>query len=122
MAGNSQYQGVATIRVNGREYATLDGATFTPSGFEREVVKGAKVYGYRQKPKEATLECKFPAGNDDSPGTSDINTWTSVTIEVVTDVGEVHMMTKAWSSEPASLTGNGEISAKFTCAKSTRVQ
>ncbi|ENJ0753746.1 phage tail tube protein, partial [Salmonella enterica] len=47
MAGN-QYQGVATIRVNGREYATLDGATFTPSGFEREVVKGPKVYGYRQ--------------------------------------------------------------------------
>ncbi|ELO8770419.1 phage tail protein, partial [Salmonella enterica] len=26
MAGN-QYQGVATIRVNGREYATLEGAT-----------------------------------------------------------------------------------------------
>ncbi|HAF2129803.1 TPA: phage tail protein [Salmonella enterica] len=121
MAGN-QYQGVATIRVNGSEYATLDGATFTPSGHEREVVKGAGVYGYRQKPKEATLECKFPAGGDDSPVTSDINTWTSVTIEVVTDVGEVHMMTKAWSSEPASLTGNGEISAKFACAKSTRVQ
>ncbi|PVM62110.1 phage tail protein, partial [Salmonella enterica subsp. enterica serovar Gaminara] len=34
MAGN-QYQGVATVRVNGSEYATLEGATFTPSGFER---------------------------------------------------------------------------------------
>ncbi|EHE7175285.1 phage tail protein, partial [Salmonella enterica subsp. enterica serovar Montevideo] len=28
MAGN-QYQGVATVRVNGSEYATLEGATFT---------------------------------------------------------------------------------------------
>ncbi|EDR4261442.1 phage tail protein, partial [Salmonella enterica subsp. enterica] len=51
-----------------------------------------------------------------------INTWTSVTIEFIADTGEVHMMTKAWSSEPASLTGNGEISAKFASAKSTRVQ
>ncbi|EON7611410.1 phage tail tube protein, partial [Escherichia coli] len=47
-----QYQGTATIRVNGQEYETLEGATFSPSGFEREVVKGAKVYGYRQKPRE----------------------------------------------------------------------
>lgn len=121
MTGN-QYQGVATIRVNGSEYATLEGATFTPSGHEREVVKGTRIYGYRQKPKESTLECKFPAGGDDSPGSDVINTWTSVTIEFIADTGEVHMMTKAWSSEPASLTGNGEISAKFACAKSTRVQ
>ncbi|EDR5075830.1 TPA: phage tail tube protein [Salmonella enterica subsp. enterica serovar Eastbourne] len=121
MAGN-QYQGVATVRVNGREYATLEGATFTPSGFERKVVKGGAVYGFNQQPKEATLDCKFPAGGDDSPGTDVINTWTSVTIEVVTDVGEVHMMTRAWSSEPASLAANGEISAKFASAKSTRVQ
>ena len=59
-----QYQGTATIRVNGQEYETLEGATFSPSGFEREVVKGAKVYGYRQKPREATLDCKFPAGGE----------------------------------------------------------
>ncbi|EIE7706141.1 phage tail tube protein [Salmonella enterica] len=121
MAGN-QYQGVATLRVNGREYATLEGATFTPAGYERAVVKGARVYGYNQKAKEATLECKFPAGGDDSPDSAAINTWTSVTIEFIADTGEVHMMTQAWSSEPASLTGNGEISAKFASAKSTRVQ
>lgn len=121
MAGN-QYQGVATLRVNGREYATLEGATFTPAGYERAVVKGPRVYGFNQKAKEATLECKFPAGGDDSPDSATINTWTSVTIEFIADTGEVHMMTKAWSSEPASLTGNGEISAKFASAKSTRVQ
>ncbi|EAR2098755.1 phage tail protein, partial [Salmonella enterica] len=43
-------------------------------------------------------------------------------IEFIADTGEVHMMTKAWSSEPASLAANGEISAKFASAKSTRVQ
>lgn len=62
-----QYQGTATIRVNGQEYDTLEGATFSPSGYEREVVKGAKVYGYREKPREATLDCKFPAGGEGSP-------------------------------------------------------
>ncbi|EPU0047487.1 phage tail tube protein, partial [Escherichia coli] len=30
--------------------------------------------------------------------------------------------TKAWSSEPASLDGGGEISVKFASATSTRVQ
>ncbi|ENC1779727.1 phage tail tube protein, partial [Escherichia coli] len=45
-----------------------------------------------------------------------------VTIEFVADTGEVHMMTKAWSSEPASLDGGGEISVKFASASSTRVQ
>lgn len=121
MAGN-QYQGTATVRVNGREYATLSGATFTPSGFERSPVTGARVYGFNEKPKEATLDCKFPAGGDDSPGTDVINTWKSVTIEFIADTGEVHMMTKAWSADRASLTDAGEISAKFACAKSTRVQ
>ncbi|EOJ7383102.1 phage tail tube protein, partial [Escherichia coli] len=52
----------------------------------------------------------------------EINTWTAVTIEFVADTGEVHMMTKAWSSEPASLDGGGDISAKFASATSTRVQ
>ncbi|EIH0016937.1 phage tail tube protein [Escherichia coli] len=117
-----QYQGTATIRVNGQEYETLEGATFSPSGFEREVVKGAKVYGYRQKPREATLDCKFPAGGEGSPAADEINNWTAVTIEFVADTGEVHMMTKAWSSEPASLDGGGEISVKFASASCTRVQ
>lgn len=80
-----QHQGTATIRVNGQEYATLEGATFSPSGFEREVVKGAKVYGYREKPREATLDCKFPAGGEGSPAADEINTWTAVTIEFVAD-------------------------------------
>ncbi|WP_048797113.1 MULTISPECIES: phage tail tube protein [Serratia] len=116
---SKQYQGVATIRVNGQEYETLEGATFSPAGFEREVVKGARIYGYKQKPKEATLECKFPGGG--SVSVSDVNNWTNVTVEVVTDVGEIHMMMGAWSSEPGSLTDSGEISAKFAAAASKRV-
>ncbi|EBS4105242.1 phage tail protein [Salmonella enterica subsp. enterica] len=121
MSGN-QYQGTATVRVNGQEYATLAGATFTPSGHERKTITGARVYGFSENPKEATLDCKFPAGGGDSPGTDTINTWKSVTIEFIADTGEVHMMTKAWSADRASLTDAGEISAKFASAKSTRVQ
>lgn len=58
MSNPNQYQGVAYIRVNGQELPTMEGATFTPSGSVREVVKGARVWGFKAKPQEATLECK----------------------------------------------------------------
>ncbi|WP_334471487.1 phage tail tube protein [Arsenophonus sp. PmNCSU2021_1] len=94
--GKYQYQGKAIVRVNGQEYPTLTGATFTPSGEKREEVTGARVYGYKSTPRAATLE--FAA-----------------------DSGETHMMTNAWSNGEESLTDAGEISAKFTAIRSQRV-
>lgn len=117
--GKLQYQGKAIVRVNGQEYPTLTGATFTPSGEKREAVTGARVYGYKSTPKAATLECKFPARGDLSVDM--INGWSDVTIEFEADSGETHMMVNAWSDGEESLTDAGEISAKFTAVRSQRV-
>lgn len=117
--GKLQYQGKAIVRVNGQEYPTMTGATFTPSGEKREEVTGARVYGYKSTPRAATLECKFPARGDLSVDV--INGWHDVTLEFEADSGETHMMTNAWSNGEESLTDAGEISAKFTAIRSQRV-
>lgn len=113
------YQGTAIIRVNGQEYESLEGATFTPSGHERKTIKGPKVYGFSRTPKEATLDAKFVAGG--VLAVDEINSWEDVTIEFVSDTGETHMMPGAWTTEPASLTDGGEISAKFAAVQSKRI-
>lgn len=114
-----RYQGTAVIRVNGQEYETLEGATFTASGFERSTVTGARVYGFKRKPKESTLDAKFVAGG--ALSVDDINGWEDVTIEFTADTGESHMMAGAWTAEPASNTDGGEISAKFAAVESKRI-
>ncbi|ENU7061340.1 phage tail tube protein, partial [Salmonella enterica] len=43
-------QGSAIIRVNGSEIETLAGSTFTPSGMQKETVKGSAVYGWKGTP------------------------------------------------------------------------
>ncbi len=115
----NQYQGVAYIRVNGLELPTMEGATFTPSGSVREVVKGARVWGFKAKPQEATLECKLAGGNGIS--VQDIQSWDNVTVEFEADTGEKHMMANAWTSDATTITDGGEISAKFAARASKRI-
>lgn len=119
MTSPYQYQGKAIITVNGREYATLDGATLTPSGETRSVVKGAKVYGFNSEPTEASLEAKFP--NNASTSIEEINSWDNVTVNFKPDVGASHMMANAWVSSPAKLTFKGEISVSFAARESKEI-
>lgn len=85
MAGN-QRQGVAFIRVNGRELETMEGASFTPSGTTREDVIGSRVYGWKGKPRAAKVECKIPGGGD--IGLDEVIAWDNVTVEFQADTGE----------------------------------
>lgn len=119
MSSPYQYQGKATVYVDGAEYPTLDGATFTPSGDTREVVKGARVYGFSATPTEASLEAKFP--NNGALSIETINNWDNVTAEFRPDVGRAHMMANAWVAEPAKLTNKGEISVKFNAVESKEI-
>jgi len=77
--GKLQYQGKAIALVNRREYPTLTGATFTPSGVKREEVTCARVYGCKSTLRAATLECKFPARCVLSVDV--INVWHDITLE-----------------------------------------
>lgn len=119
MTSPYQYQGKAIITVDGAEYPTLDGATLTPSGDTREVIKGAKVYGFSATPTEATLEAKFP--NNGALSIEKINGWDNVTVQFKPDVGASHMMANAWVSAPAKLTFKGEISVSFAAVESKEI-
>ena len=105
-----QFAGRAKIRVNGREYRTLDGATLNPGGVTRETKKGYDVYGYTEAVEEPTVECKIPLGVDDS--LLDINKIKDATVEFVTDIGKTFMIVGAWCAEPAKLSG-GDVDVKF---------
>ncbi|MGQ3663289.1 phage tail tube protein [Citrobacter braakii] len=119
MSGNpNRYMGRAEIRVNGMSLATLDGATFTPSGAVREVVKGYEVYGYSEAPQEAHLEGKIKASSAFS--VDDANAIDNATITFKADTGEAWIIPNAWSDGGATLGSNGEIDIKFTGKKSQR--
>ncbi|HBC0987567.1 TPA: phage tail tube protein [Escherichia coli] len=115
----AQYQGTAVITVNGMEYPTLEGATLKTSGMNREVKKGAKVYGFSETPQEATLECKMPYGEHIS--LSEINNWKSATVVFKPDVGRSHMLANAWVSETADDSDKGEVSVKFAACESKEI-
>lgn len=117
MAGN-QRQGVAFIRVNGRELESMAGATFTPSGTTREEVTGSRVYGWKGKPRAAKVECKIPGGGD--IGLDEIIDWTDITVEFEADTGETWLMPNAWQSDEAKNDG-GEISISLTAKTSKRI-
>lgn len=105
-----QFAGRAKVRVNGKEYRTLEGATLNPGGIKREAKIGYDVYGYTETVVEPTVECKIPLGADDS--LLDINKITGATIEFVTDIGKIYMITGAWCQEPTPL-ASGDVDVKF---------
>lgn len=61
MSNPNQYQGVAYIRVNGQELPTMEGATFTPSGSVREVVKGLVSGASRPNRRKRRSNASSPA-------------------------------------------------------------
>ncbi|CAH6138293.1 phage tail tube protein [Citrobacter koseri] len=117
MAGN-QRQGVAFIRVNGRELESLEGASFTPSGTTREEVTGSRVYGWKGKPRAAKVECKIPGGGD--IGLDEVIEWTDITVEFEADTGETWMLANAWQADEPKNDG-GEISITFMAKQSKRI-
>ncbi|MDA8483591.1 phage tail tube protein [Pseudomonas resinovorans] len=105
-----QFAGRAKIRVDGKEYRTLDGATINTGGVTREAKKGYEVYGFTETVAEPTVECKIPLGVDDS--LLEINRIKDATVEFVTDIGKTFMIVGAWCSAPCSLSG-GDVDVKF---------
>ncbi|SQI34938.1 Phage tail tube protein [Leminorella richardii] len=112
MAGsNLQYQGKAFVRVNGQEYPTLDGATFTIGGQQRSPVIGYKVYGFKETPLQATVQATFP--NHATLSLADINGMVDVTIIFETDIGSRFLLSRAWNTGQSTLSGGGDISTTF---------
>lgn len=114
-----KYQGIAKIRINGTEYPTSEDATLDPGGFIRETVKGSRVYGYQETPKEATLECKvFNCSEIDIFA---LKNMTNGTVEFETDVGQTYLLANAWTVDAVTLTSKGEISLKIAAVECKKV-
>jgi hypothetical protein len=105
-----QITGKATIRVDGRTYQTLDGATLSLGGQTRTTVKGDVVHGYKEEVMEPTLECKVSHTSDIS--LIAMSAVTAATVEFETDTGVIFILRDAWCAEPASLS-DGEIDWKL---------
>lgn len=106
-----QFAGRAKVRVNGREFRTLAGASLNTGGTTRTPVKGYEVYGFTEEATEPSVECKIPLALEDDVVA--INAIKDATIEFVTDIGKIFMLTGAWrDGDPVSFSG-GEVSVKF---------
>ena len=112
MAGSDlQYQGKAQVRINGAEYPTNPGATFTPGGEQRTAVVGYKVYGFKATPLQTTLQATFP--NHLSLSLMDVNGMVDVTVIFEADTGQRWLMARAWNTGQSTLSGDGDISTTF---------
>ncbi|MDF7670238.1 phage tail tube protein [Orbaceae bacterium ESL0721] len=114
-----QYQGTAIIRVNGRELESLAGAKLTTGGYTRQVIKGAKVYGYSESIVESTVALTLR--NCEDVSVEDINNMTDVTITFIPDAGKPWLMANAWSNGNASIDEKGTISCGFTSAPAKEI-
>ncbi len=106
----NQITGKATIRVDGKTYKTMDGATITPGGISREAVKGDVVHGYKESIQEPTLDCKLAHTAEIS--LIALGKFTDATVEFETDTGVIIIMRESWTVEPPSMSG-GEVDLKM---------
>lgn len=105
--------GTATIRIDGRELRSLQGAVLNPGGIIRVAQKGHKgVHGYSEELVEPTMECKIVDTRDLS--ILRLNAVTDATVLFETDTGKRYLLAPAWTSEPCALnSGAGEVDLKM---------
>ena len=114
-----QYQGIAILHINGREYPTLKGASLETGGKKRNAVVGQKVYGWQAEYIPARVSCQMPSGSDLS--IADINAMEDVTVTFVADVGKTWLLANAWSEGGAQLTDNGSTSIAFAACEAKEI-
>lgn len=119
MASPYQYQGIAIIRINGREYPSLQGAQIVTGGIKRAPVVGQKAYGWQAEYTHAQITCQFPNGNGLS--IADLNAMDNVTITFEADVGKTWLLPNAWSEGSAQLTDKGQISTSFASVEAKEI-
>ncbi len=108
------FTGKATIRIDGEELVTEDGATLNPGGQNRTPVKaGGKVHGYQEEDVEPSMECSIKHNKNLSlRWLSDI---TNATVMYETDSGQQHVLRGAFTTEPAALNAKeGTVGLKMS--------
>ncbi|MCW9698202.1 MULTISPECIES: phage tail tube protein [Pasteurellaceae] len=115
----TKFQGTATIRFNGKEYPTDNDGSLDVGGKERETVKGSQVYGFSEKPKEATVD--VTVFNCEETDVMELKNMTNATVEFETDVGQTYLLPNAWAVETGTLSADGKIKVKMAAIECKRV-
>ena len=109
----SQVLGIATIKVNGEQLNSKEGAKLNLGGIQRTpVVAGSKVH-YTERVMPSGLECTLLVTKDTNA--TKMNTWRNVTITFEGDNGKKYTVNGAFTTEPLEVTdGNGEMPLKLS--------
>ena len=105
--------GRAIITVDGKRLKTDNGATLNPGGANRKsVAGGGEVHGYQEEDVAPSMECSVFHNSELS--LRELSDITSATVLFETDTGAQYILREAWTTEPASLTGqDGTVSLKM---------
>lgn len=108
----SQVTGIVTIKLDGREVQSKEGAKLNTGGFQRtSVVVGKKVH-YSEKVMPASIECTL--AHMATTSVTWLNGITNATAIFETDTGKKYTINGAFVSEPCSLTGGeGDLTLKL---------
>lgn len=106
-----QFTGRLTIRIDGQEYKSLDGATLNVGGVNRTTLKGGgRVHGFTEEDMEPTMDFKLPHNKDISLKL--LGDLTDATVMFETDSGVQFVVRGCYTTEPPSLTGT-EVDVKM---------
>lgn len=106
-----QFTGKVTIRIDGQEYKSLDGATLNPGGVNRSTVKGGgRVHGFTEEDQEPTMDFKLP--HNAGVSLKRLGSLTDATVMFETDSGVQFITRGCYTTEPPSLSGN-EVDVKM---------
>lgn len=100
-----QLTGRVTIRIDGQEIKSKDGAKLDIGGVKRNTEKGGgRIHGYTEEDMEPSVE--FKIAHDKNISLKWLASLTSATVMFETDTGKQFTVRDAYTTEPPTLTGN----------------
>jgi hypothetical protein len=99
--------GQATIKVNGRELDTINGATLDPGGVTRTTVTEGRLTGrYSEKSMGAKIECECQFGQGDKLSDFD---FIGATVEFKTDTAQTYVIRDAYRAGDPPQLAEGKV-------------
>lgn len=112
--------GVATIRIDGREFPTEKGATLNPGGVKRTTRMAGNRVHYNEEAVAPTLQCSVL--HTDEIDLIDLNAITNATVLVECDNGQDYLLTGAFVTETAELTtAEGKVRLNLAAHRCERI-
>lgn len=104
--------GIVKITVNGTLQQSKEGASLDLGGYEREMVTGHSVYGFKEKLMPAVIT--FTIAHGAATKLTDLKDITSATVRFECDSGKTYLITEACVLKTLNLKGgDGEVEVEM---------